>query len=80
MYAGGHGFRLGVLRDSQDRADLRWTVDRPEDYAFACRVFEALYPVDPAFSAADVHAYLARHTEVAALNAHLSVYPSGAER
>jgi spore coat polysaccharide biosynthesis protein SpsF len=78
MYAGGHGFRLGVLRDTLDRSALRWTVDRPEDYAFVCRVFEALHPGDPAFSAADVHRFLDRHPEVAALNAHLSAYPSGA--
>jgi len=28
---------------------LRWTVDTPDDYAFTTRVYEALYPSDPAF-------------------------------
>lgn len=47
---------------------LRLTVDTPEDFALVSRVFEALYPANPAFGLAEVAAYLAAHPEVAALN------------
>jgi spore coat polysaccharide biosynthesis protein SpsF len=63
------GGRRGILKDRIDRSSLRWTVDFPEDYAFACRVFEELYPGDPAFGAEDVHRLLLAHPEIAALNA-----------
>ena len=63
------GVRHGVLKDRVDRSDMRWTVDYPEDYEFACRVFEALYPRNPAFDAEDVHDLLLAHPEIAAVNA-----------
>ena len=37
-----------------DRSAMRWTVDRPADFAFAKGVYEALYPTDPAFTTRDV--------------------------
>jgi spore coat polysaccharide biosynthesis protein SpsF len=61
--------RRGNLTDLLDRSNLRWTVDFPEDLAFVSRVFEELYPDDPAFGADDVHRLLAAHPEIAALNA-----------
>ena len=61
--------RRGILKDRMDRSDMRWTVDYPEDYEFACRVFEALYPLNPAFDAEDVHDLLLAHPEIAAVNA-----------
>ena len=69
MYRTGPPLRRGVLRDRVDRSGLRWTVDYPEDYAFVSRVFESLYPADPRFGAEDVHALLAAHPEIAAINA-----------
>ena len=60
----------GRLKDRIDRSNLRWTVDFPEDFAFASRVFEELYPSDPAFGAEDVHRLLLAHPEIAALNAN----------
>jgi len=68
MYGPGAGTRRGVLRDDLDRSGLRWTVDLSEDLAFVRRVYEALYPRDPAFSAEDVHRLLAAHPEIAALD------------
>jgi spore coat polysaccharide biosynthesis protein SpsF len=66
----GPGSRRGILRDRIDRSNLRWTVDFPEDFAFASRVFEELYPGDPGFGADDVHRLLLVHPEIAALNAN----------
>jgi spore coat polysaccharide biosynthesis protein SpsF len=62
-------FRLGSYKSPVDHSALRWTVDEPEDFAFVRRVYEALYPVDPAFTTDDVLALLAREPGLAAINA-----------
>lgn len=69
MYEGGRDLRRGSLEDAVDRSGMRWTVDHPEDYEFVRRVFEALYPEDPAFDAEAVHRLLDAHPEIAAVNA-----------
>ena len=69
MYEGERELRRGSLEDAVDRSAMRWTVDHPEDYEFVRRVFEALYPEDPAFDAESVHRLLAIHPEIAAVNA-----------
>src|SRR6185312_11334801 len=54
-YIYGHPelFRIErVTRDPPLR--YRWTVDTPEDFAFVTRVYEALYPANPAFTSEDV--------------------------
>ncbi len=71
--AGRDGVRQGSLVASEDRSELRWTVDHPEDLAFVRAVFEALYPRDPAFTTADVLAFLGEHPEVAAINVERAV-------
>jgi spore coat polysaccharide biosynthesis protein SpsF len=50
----------------------RWTIDYAEDYMFIKAVYDALYTVTPAFTIADVLAYLEAHPEVAAINQHLA--------
>ena len=42
---------------------FRWTVDTPEDFAFAYDVYAALYPAEPAFATADILAWQAEHPE-----------------
>lgn len=69
LYRTGPAFKRGALKDTRDRSRLRWTVDYPEDFEFVTRVYRALYPGNPAFSAEDVHRLLAAHPEIAAINA-----------
>jgi spore coat polysaccharide biosynthesis protein SpsF len=57
-------FRLEPVVQPQDHAELRWTVDYPEDFAFVERVYAELFPVDPAFAQADVLALLERRPEL----------------
>jgi spore coat polysaccharide biosynthesis protein SpsF len=45
----------GVLQDA-DEGEVRWTVDRADDYEFVSAVYEALYPRDPAFTSEDIRA------------------------
>lgn len=56
FYRNPDRFRIAQLvQDAQD-AELRWTVDTPEDFAFTTAVYEALYPTNPAFTSADIAA------------------------
>lgn len=61
-------FNLGSLENSEDLSALRWTVDEPGDYAFACAIYDALYPANPAFTTADILALLRARPELADLN------------
>jgi len=48
--------------------ELRVTLDEEVDYTVIAKVFEALYPHDPNFSAVDIIRFLKAHPEIAALN------------
>ncbi len=53
----------------EDWSALRWTVDEAEDLALVEAIYEALYPVDPAFTTADILDWLARHPAWRTFNA-----------
>lgn len=42
-------FKLGRLKQTPDLSALRWTVDEAEDFEFVTKIYEALYPKNPAF-------------------------------
>lgn len=44
---------------------IRWTVDRPDDYAFVAAVYDALYPTHREFTSADIKAFVAKRPELA---------------
>ncbi len=71
LYIVTHGekFRLGSLRAARDLSHLRWTVDEPEDYEFVRRVYETLYPKNPAFGTEDLLALLDAEPALARINA-----------
>ncbi len=48
--------------------ELRLTLDTPEDFQLISRIFEQLYPGNPAFELADIMALLRRQPELRALN------------
>jgi spore coat polysaccharide biosynthesis protein SpsF len=52
-------------------ANLRLTVDTPEDLEFVRGVYEELYPVKPDFSLADILQLTARRPDLAAINAEV---------
>lgn len=56
---------LAWLHDPENRADVRWTVDRPDDYAFVAAVYDALYPANRAFTSDDVRAFLEDRADLA---------------
>ena len=69
LYKRAKGLKLGSVTQAEDQSSMRWTVDNQEDFDLVRRIFEALYPVNPAFSTADILTFLARHPEVARINA-----------
>jgi spore coat polysaccharide biosynthesis protein SpsF len=56
IYRRPERFRLASLTREPSLAHLRWTVDLPADLAFVRRVYERLYPANPAFTSDDVTA------------------------
>ena len=59
-------YRLEWVRsEAADDGDVRWTVDRPDDYEFVREVYAALYPANPAFTSADIRAFVAGRPDLA---------------
>ena len=54
-----------------DLADLRLTVDTPEDFELVTRVYEALYPGKPDFGLADLATLFAARPDLRAINQHV---------
>jgi spore coat polysaccharide biosynthesis protein SpsF len=70
IYEHPERFRLRNLESGLPERywDLRLTVDTLEDFSLITAIYEALYPVNPAFGLGDVLALLDRRPELAALN------------
>lgn len=65
IYRHPERFRLEHLVQEPNLELVRWTVDTPEDFAFVTEAYEALYPVNPAFTTADIHAWEAARVPTA---------------
>jgi spore coat polysaccharide biosynthesis protein SpsF len=61
-------FHLGSLENETDLSALRWTVDEPRDYEFVSRIYDALYPQNPAFVTADIIRLISRDPDLLELN------------
>jgi spore coat polysaccharide biosynthesis protein SpsF len=57
---------LHDVTQPDDLSHWRWVVDEPEDFAFISRVYEALYPTNPAFTTEDVLRLLRERPDIAA--------------
>jgi spore coat polysaccharide biosynthesis protein SpsF len=76
IYEHPERYRLrSVVSDRPETGELRLTVDTPEDYALIKAVFEALYPADPAFSLAEILAFLDQRPDLTALNREIKQKP-----
>jgi spore coat polysaccharide biosynthesis protein SpsF len=62
-------FALHAVRRPYEAADLRWTVDTPEDLEVVRRLFDALGYADRPVPVAEAIAWAREHPEVTALNA-----------
>jgi len=61
-------FRIGPLDSDTDLSHLRWTVDEPQDFELVSRIYEALYPRNPAFTTQDVLDLLSERPDLLNLN------------
>lgn len=73
MYRARKNFQIGSVRYERDLSKLRWTVDFPEDLAFARDVFAEFPQREDRFSMHDVLELLERKPELSEKNAmHVS--------
>lgn len=68
VYSHPERFRLGSLDSEIDISAMRWTVDEPADFEFVRRVYEALYPGNPAFTTRDILRLLLNKPELMQIN------------
>jgi spore coat polysaccharide biosynthesis protein SpsF len=59
IYRHPERFRIAEVSQADDEGEVRWTVDRPDDYAFASAVYDGLHADNPPFTSDDVRAFVA---------------------
>ncbi|MCC7267776.1 MAG: glycosyltransferase family protein [Caulobacteraceae bacterium] len=60
-------YRQAFFSQAAEEGEVRWTVDRPDDYQFMMAVYDALHPADPAFTSDDVRAFVRSRPDLAHL-------------
>lgn len=65
-------FMIHSVKNDRDQSALRWTVDEPRDLALIERIYQELYPVNAAFTTADILALLGRKPELVEMNAEIT--------
>ncbi len=70
-------FRLHNVTNSlsPEDADLRLTVDTPDDFKLVSEIFQRLYPANPRFRLADILQLMRKHPELRAINSHVTQKP-----
>jgi len=64
IYRNPERFSFASVEQERDEGEVRWTVDTPDDYAFASAVYDGLYPEQPAFTSDDVRAFVGARPEL----------------
>lgn len=64
-------FTLHSIKDSDNHADLRWTVDTLDDFQLVSNLINALYPENSNFTYEDLLRAMQLHPEWAAINSHV---------
>lgn len=54
IYSSPNRFRIRHIKQSDDLAALRWTVDNPDDLAFVRKIYDHLYVRNPMFTSGDI--------------------------
>lgn len=67
-------FPATYVQAAEDHADLRLTLDYPEDLALIRAIYERLYPINPRFVLDDVLALRRREPELFELNSIRKIY------
>ena len=77
IYEHPERYKLGGLRapDALCAPDYRLCVDTPDDLEVIRKIYETLYPKNPAFSALDILNFMRQHPDIAELNSHVRQKP-----
>jgi spore coat polysaccharide biosynthesis protein SpsF len=71
IYRRPERYALASVKLAADFSSYRCTVDTPEDYDLVSRMFERLYPQNPAFTTADMIALLDQNPAWRDINSHV---------
>lgn len=73
IYTHPERFRLHNVTSSlsPEDADLRLTVDTPDDFKLVSEIFQRLYPANPRFGLSDILRLMREHPELRAINSHI---------
>jgi spore coat polysaccharide biosynthesis protein SpsF len=58
-------YRQAFHSQEADEGEVRWTVDRPDDYEFVTAVYDGLYKRDPEFGGDDIRAFVRARPKLA---------------
>ena len=58
-------WKIAWLNAPPGESEIRWTVDRPDDYAFVATVYDHLYPNNRNFTSDDIRAFVANRPDLA---------------
>lgn len=67
LHRGPDRWTQAFLSQAAQEGEVRWTVDRPDDYVFVGAVYDALYPANPGFSSEAVRALVRGREDLAML-------------
>ena len=70
IYQNPSMFKIRQYKQQPNLSDLRWTLDTEEDWQMIRSVYKALYKDKP-FSTVETVKFLAKHPEIANINAHI---------
>lgn len=73
IYTHPEQFRLHNVTSSHsaEEADLRLTVDTPDDFKLVSEIFQRLYPTNPRFRLADILKLMREQPELRVINSHV---------
>lgn len=73
IYSHPELFRLHNVTSSltHEEADLRLTVDTPDDFRLVSEIFQRLYPTNSRFRLADILKLMREHPELRSINSHV---------
>ncbi|MBN2689848.1 MAG: glycosyltransferase family protein [Gammaproteobacteria bacterium] len=65
-------YQIGQFTNNKNLANLRWTVDEPEDFNLIVKIYENLYPKKPDFNMNDIIDLLTQHPELKKINDNIT--------
>lgn len=68
IYNNPDKFKIGILKNTEDLSNLRWTVDEKEDYDFITKIYDGLYRNKPDFNMNDIINFMESNSDLCKYN------------